>query len=397
MLQTTQDFIVLSTERIITPTMDNLAFSPAPMPFSGIEPDRIKVETTTLTKKEQRDLRRNPRVQAIAPAMPLTLHEPVSKAVLTAAPTGNSWGREAVLAHTSPYTGAGINVAVLDTGIDPAHPAFAGTNIIQKNFTTESDNDLHGHGTHCAGTIFGKPTGSLNFGIAPNINKAIIGKVLGQGGGSSESIAKAIQWALNEGAHVISMSLGIDFPGFVETLVNNRGYEIEPATSIALEGYRQNINLFSAISRAVDAQSAMGEGTIIVAAAGNESNRPYYEIAVAPPAAGTGILAVGALKESANGLEVASFSNTQVDIAAPGVDIISAAPGGGHVSMSGTSMATPHVAGVAALWAEYQHQLTGKIRSKVLMSQVVSSGTYNPLAPNTEEDDVGTGIVQAPI
>jgi len=151
--------------------------------------------------------------------------------------------------------------------------------------------------------------------------------VLGEGGGSSATIAKAIQWAVNEGAHVISMSLGIDFPGWVDDLEKLRVLKIEPATSIALENYRANINLFTELARFIHAQGLFGQGTVIVAASGNESNRPEYEIAVAPPATGTGIVSVGALQKADAGLSIARFSNNQVDIAAPGVDVVSAIPG----------------------------------------------------------------------
>ena len=234
------------------------------------------------------------------------------------------------------------------------------------------------------------------IGVARNIKRALIGKVLGQGGGSSITIAQAIQWAVNEGANVISMSLGIDFPGYVKFLTAVQGLEVEPATSIALEAYRANINLFSELSRFVQAQGLFGQGTIIVAASGNESNRPRYEVSVAPPAAGTGIIAVGALQESPRGFAVASFSNDQVNISAPGVNVVSASVGGGLRSLSGTSMATPHVAGVAALWAQRQLAATGRVNHQTFMSRLIASGTLAPLARGYEIDNVGTGIVQAP-
>jgi subtilisin family serine protease len=67
-----------------------------------------------------------------------------------------TWGVQAVGADTSPFSGEDIIVSVLDTGIDPTHPAFAGVELVRKNFTSASDDDEHGHGTHCAGTIFGR-------------------------------------------------------------------------------------------------------------------------------------------------------------------------------------------------------------------------------------------------
>ncbi len=399
----TENFIILRNKRLSTPTFDNLGphsvmRGAQPMGGTGALPETIIIEEADLTKAERYDLRRDPEIRAVAPPMPMQLIEPFDAAAIFE-PVDDSitWGIESVKADQSPYTGKGVTVAVLDTGIDPSHPAFTGCEIVKRNFTTESDNDLHGHGTHCAGTIFGKDVDGTRIGIARNVDRALIGKVLGKGGGSSGTIAQAVEWAVNQGANVISMSLGIDFPGFVDTLVNNYGYNINPATSIALEAYRANINLFTELARFVHMHGAFGNGAIIIAASGNESERPEYEIAVAPPAAGTGIISVGALQETDGGMDIARFSNTQVDIAAPGVNIISAYPGGGLKSMSGTSMATPHVAGIAALWAQHQLEKTGKIENTPLMVRLLGSGVTTPLVPGIEEEEVGTGIVQAPL
>lgn len=360
-------------------------------------PEMIDIEEVGLTSREHADLRRDPRTRAIARPMPMKLITPTEVADAAPAAGDATWGVEAVSATDTPFNGAGITVSVLDTGIDPGHPAFAGVEIVQRNFTAEGDNDGHGHGTHVAGTVFGQDVDGFRIGVARGVKRALIGKVLGAGGGSSASIAHAIQWAVNEGAHVVSMSLGIDFPGFVRLLIEQEGLEVEPATSIALEQYRANVNLFTALADAVRAQSAFGQGTLIVAASGNESRRPDFEIAASPPAAGTGVLAVGALQEGADGLSVASFSNNEADVAAPGVDVISARLGGGLVSMNGTSMATPHVAGVAALWAQKLRDTTGQVESGALLARVVASGTTDFLAAGTEEEDIGTGIVQVPL
>jgi len=133
---------------------------------------------------------------------------------------------------------------------------------------------------------------------------------------------------------------------------------------------------------------------VVIAAAGNESRRPGYTTHVAPPAAGNGIIAVGALGQVKDKeLEVAYFSNTQPQISAPGVDIISAKMGGGLVTMSGTSMATPHVAGIAALWTQYKNEnrKTGDFVRNKLVSPKESD--FEILGSS---NDIGDGLVQAP-
>ena len=183
----------------------------------------LTIERHTLTEAGRSDLERDPRTRAVAAAMPMTLIEPMDGDDSAEPQSGPTWGVEAVGATNSPFDGTGVTVAVLDTGIDPNHDAFTGVTLERKNFTTESDDDLNGHGTHCAGTVFGQDLNGLRIGVARSVDKALIGKVLGQGGGTSLTIAEAIQWAVAEGAHVISMSLGIDFPGYVDDLVNNQG------------------------------------------------------------------------------------------------------------------------------------------------------------------------------
>lgn len=395
------DYIVLRTDRPFVPDIPALG-EPGPMAgpttaslASVVE--SLEVSTAQLTKAERDDLRRDPRTHAIASPMPLSLIEPTLGPQAATPSSGATWGVQAVGADTSSFDGDGVAVSVLDTGIDPSHPAFAGVDLVRRNFTSEGEDDQHGHGTHCAGTIFGRDVGGTRIGVAPGVTRAIIGKVLGAGGGSSKELVEAIQWSVENGANIISMSLGIDFPGFVDYLINDVGLEEMPATSIALEQYRANINLFSRLADLLRAQSGVDVASIIIAASGNESRRDEYEIAVAPPAAGTGVIAVGALAESTGaGHTVADFSNTQCNVSAPGVDVISAVPGGGLASMSGTSMATPHVAGVAALWAQKQIHENGSIRSDVLTGQILATANRTVLASGSEREDVGEGIVQAP-
>ena len=177
-----------------------------------------EVSVQSLDFKEVREFAGEPGVTAIAPLMATHLIRPLSDAEPAAA--GDAWGIAAVGADRSSWTGEGVTVAILDTGIDRQHPAFAGVAVIEKDFSGSGDGDRQGHGTHCAGTVFGRDVDGKRIGIARGVDRALIGKVLGDhGGGSSNMIFEGIQWAIQQGAQVISMSLGFDFPGMVSDMV----------------------------------------------------------------------------------------------------------------------------------------------------------------------------------
>ena len=359
----------------------------------------VSVEVDDIDTHTIPTLSGNTEVLAIAPIIPMKLIAPVEVQDAThPAADAVTWGVKAVGADTSPFSGDGIVVAVLDTGIDASHPAFAGVDIVQKDFTGEGDGDQHGHGTHCAGTIFGRTSEGTRIGVAPGVKKVLIGKVLGaQGGGSSGQIVRAIQWAVDNGANVISMSLGMDFPGF-QAQLQAAGFPPELATSRALEGYRTNVQLFARLASLVVAQEPFGQAAVTVAAAGNESQReidPDFEIAVSPPAVAEGVVSVAALGEGAQGLTVARFSNTGANVSGPGVQIVSAKAGGGLTAMSGTSMATPHVAGVTALWAE-KIKASSSLSALQLTSRLIGSATTEGLQAGLDPFDIGAGLVRAP-
>ena len=379
--------------------------SPGARPAAG-EAAMLIAESAELDRAELQEMRRDDTVLGAALALPVQLIRPVANTSEDSSPEpvkDATWGVYVTGALDSPYSGQGIVVAVLDTGIDAAHEAFAGLALVEEDFTGEGNGDANGHGTHVAGTIFGQPGSGIRYSIAPGVRRALIGKVLGaKGGGSTDQIFRAIQWAIDQGAMVINMSLGIDFPGYVERLVAS-GWPISLATSRALQAYRDNLRLFDAVVTMYRRRASISpNAALLIAAAGNESHRelrPDYVIDVSPPAAAEGIISVGAVGTPGAPhlkLTVAPFSNANPVVCAPGMGIYSAKAGSGYTSLSGTSMASPHVAGVAALWMEWQLAKTGRIDCNLISSKSIGSASAQRLYTPNDSAGVSAGLVQAP-
>ena len=277
-----------------------------------------------------------------------------------------TWGIQAVRADVSARSGQGISVAVLDTGFDAGHPDFGGRSVTMQSFVpNESAQDGHGHGTHCVGTACGpkNPTTGPRYGVAHGAD-IFVGKVLSNGGsGSDGGILAGIDWAVASDCEVISMSLGADVPR-----------EHPPYT--------------------VAGKRALDRGHLIVAAAANNATRAELNFGfVGAPANSPFIMAVAALNQQ---LDVSFFSARTlasargggVDVAGPGFQVYSSWPmPTRYRAISGTSMATPHVSGLAALWAE----ATG-FRGRELWS-ILTQESRRLLAPSL---DVGSGMVLAP-
>jgi subtilisin family serine protease len=265
---------------------------------------------------------------------------------------GATWGLVACKVPPSIRSGAGIKVAILDTGLDLGHPHFAGRSIISQTFVGQAVQDGHGHGTHIAGTACGirAPPGTIpRYGIAYGSN-IFIGKVLNNsGGGTTATVLAGMNWAIANRCEVISMSLGAQAP--VQTAYTNAG------------------------------KAALDKGLLMIAAAGNAASN------TGSPANSPTIMSVASLDKN---LTPSSFSNYgKIEIAAPGRDVLSAAPRPRITAiMSGTSMACPHVAGCAALWA----QTSPTLRGMNLWRKLQSSARKLPLPASK----VGAGLVQAP-
>ncbi|MET9588013.1 S8 family serine peptidase [Streptomyces sp. NPDC006539] len=238
------------------------------------------------------------------------------------------------------YEGQGVKVAVLDTGVDANHPDLAGRITQAKDFSGSGNTGDHfGHGTHVASIVGGSGAASSGTrrGVAPKAD-LLIGKVLDDNGFGDESgIIAGMEWATDEHAKVVNMSLG---------------------ASIETDGT-------DPLSEAVNNLTA-STGTLFVVAAGNDGPGTST---VGTPGAADAALTVGAVDRDDS---LAPFSSrgprfgdgaVKPDVTAPGVGIVAARAAGttlgdpidaNYVSLSGTSMATPHVAGAAALLAQ-QH------------------------------------------
>ncbi|WP_329256373.1 S8 family serine peptidase [Streptomyces sp. NBC_01478] len=280
------------------------------------------------------------------------------------------------------YTGKGVKIAVLDTGVDADHPDLKTQVIESKNFSTATDADDHfGHGTHVASIAAGtgaKSNGKYK-GVAPDA-KILNGKVLDDNGSGDDSgILAGMEWAAAEGASVVNLSLG--------------GYD-----SPEIDPLEAEVNKLSA-----------EKGILFAIAAGNEGPQ-----SIGSPGSADAALTVGAVDGSD---KLADFSSTgpragdgaiKPDVTAPGVDITAAAAPGsvidqevgenppGYLTISGTSMATPHVAGAAAILKQ-EHPTWGYAELKGALTGSAKGGNYTPFEQGSGRIAVDKAIKQSVI
>ncbi len=285
-----------------------------------------------------------------------------------------TWGLQAIGVASAfpPPTGKGIKVAVLDTGIDLNHPDFLDRIlkgiVSTKSFVTDiTVQDVHGHGTHCAGTVCGPrdSVGRIRYGVAPEA-ELLVGKVFNNSirpKAIDDDILDGILWAEENGARIINLSLG-------------SSRDTSGAFPLQYEAVADRL------------LSRENNSVLLVAAAGNASNRPSSIICVENPAACPSIMAVAAIDFEKR---VAPFSCKQlddigfVDVAAPGVGVYSSMTGKAFEELDGTSMAAPHVTGLAALYLERDPRMTAPQLFHELKARATALGDI---------EDFGSGLVQ---
>ena len=245
--------------------------------------------------------------------------------------------------------GAGIKVAVIDTGINYNHPDLkanyaGGYNAINPSLTPMDD---QGHGTHVAGTIAAVRNNVGVVGVAPKARLYAVKVLGGDGSGSYSSIIGGVEWAVKQNVNVINMSLG------------GGGY---------MTAFHKSL------------KAAVNAGITVVCAAGNDHGAVSY------PAKYPEAIAISALT---NYDTLAYFSNRgpEIEFIAPGSAILSTSKSGGYEEMSGTSMACPHVAGLAALAISAGHKTPAQVRAAFKKASVKLSSLTN--------DQQGSGIIQA--
>jgi major intracellular serine protease len=252
------------------------------------------------------------------------------------------------------YRGDGVVVAVIDTGCDIDHPDLQGRIIDGRNFTRDYNmnpnnfDDNHGHGTHVSGVIAANQDGAGVTGVAPLANLLVLKVLAADGTAQYNDLINAIHYAIDwrgpwgEQVRVVSMSLG---------------------------GSYDELKLHDAIKRAVS------NDILVVCAAGNEGDGKESTTEKSYPGHYHEVVSVGAVTLDKR---IAEFTNTneEIDLVAPGVNILSTVPGGKYKSLSGTSMATPHVAGGAAVLI---HGFESKLNRKLTEPEI-----YKLLIKSTE-------------
>jgi hypothetical protein len=261
------------------------------------------------------------------------------------------------LVHDAGNRGDGVNVAIVDTGIDYNHPDLDGNYVGGADFVNNDSDpmDDHGHGTHVAGTVAAEDDNLGVVGVAPKALLYGVKVLSNTGSGSWSNIIAGIQWAVDNGIQVTNNSYGGSaYPGTIVQSAFDNSY---------------------------------AQGVLHVAAAGNSGACPPSGDTVGYPAKFASVIAVAATS-STDARACFSSTGPAVEIAAPGSSINSTRRGGGYTSMSGTSMASPHVAGVAALVIAASEMTNVQVRQRLVE-------TADDLGAPGRDELFGFGLVDA--
>ncbi|WP_444684758.1 S8 family serine peptidase [Alkalicoccus luteus] len=312
------------------------------------EYDYLPVNLVELTDSQAEALEDHPHVAALDENAEVTTLQDIPYGIESV---------QGVQAQELGFRGDGMDVAILDTGIDINHEDLAAN--VQGGFSVFSDSansnpfsDGNGHGTHVAGTVAAVDNDLGVLGVAPDADLYAVKVLSNEGSGSLDGIARGIEWSIENDMDIINMSLGGSSGSSV----------LENFTDLAYD-----------------------EGILVVAAAGNDGKGMGFFDTVGFPAQYESAMAVAAVDENNN---TASFSSAgpAVEISAPGVNVLSTVPGNGYDALNGTSMAAPHVAGVAAqVWQAKPHL------SNVQLRQLLND-TAEPLGA---QRDYGNGLIQS--
>lgn len=310
----------------------------------------IKSLTANLSDSEILKLQKDPSVLSVEEDIKIKMISDYEDWGLTKIGAQKSWA--------SGYTGSGVKVAVIDTGADLKHADLAIAGGFSAVAYTTSYQDDEGHGSHVAGIIAAQQNDIDGVGVAPGASVYAIKALDSTGSGYNSDIIEGIDWAIENNMDIVNMSLGSN------------------TSSVALQN-------------ACD--TAYKNGLLVVAAAGNDgAKRPSTKSTVDYPAKYESVIAVGAT-DSKNVRASFSSTGTEVEVAAPGVSIKSVGLNGGYAIMSGTSMASPCVAGDLALLKQANPDFTNVQLRALLNSNTTDLGTVG------KDSLYGNGLIKAPV
>jgi subtilisin family serine protease len=268
--------------------------------------------------------------------------------------------------------------------------------------------DRRGHGTHCLGTILGRSVGGVRIGVAPGITDVIVGKVISDTGvGDHLQLIEAITWAFEQRADIINISLEYDWPAKVREIMIRRKVTSDKANDMVRKLHHDHMRFFEEVLLNDLQQLAhirLRTPPLVIAACGNGNDQrdPDNQLTVSFPGAARGVLSVAAAGKSGKDLYLAHFCNNGATLCAPGVDVSSAASGGETEPKlktdSGTSMAAPHAAGVAALWWQLAREQGCKPQkiARCVESSLRYTALVDGLAGSVNAGLIDHGLVQAP-